>query len=326
MIRIILFIILTVLLSCSERKSINNELNTISSLSKELLANPNDTSLLSERLKLFLAEDNFSKAIVDQQLLFMLDSSNLKYRYRLAELYFNLSEDNPSFILNSFDLLSENLMVYPAALLLRGKLNYVFQKYEMSLKDINTYLPSNPFNADAYFYKGLNFKEMGDLSMAKSQFQTTVEQDPSYLEAYEQLAFIAALEGDSLAEFYFDNALAVDSSIHSSWYNKGMYHQNNESFFKAKRAYNGLLRQDSLNVDGHFNLGYIALLEDEFDVAIFHFGTVVQQNPNYASAYFSRGLAHKFNKNLDKAKEDFTLALDLNPQFIEAQRELNKIQ
>ena len=325
MTRYVLLVFLAFLVCCSEKTSMHNEQDSISSLSKELLANPKDTSLLLKRKKLFLSQGNLEKAILDQQLLFKLDSSNLKYRYGLAEMYFKLSDSNPNYIINSFDLLSENLMVYSPALLLRGKLNYIFQNYDISLKDINAYLPSNPYDASAYFYKGLIYKETGNFEMAKSQFQTTVEQDPSFVEAYEQLAFIFDIEGDPIAEFYFDNAISVDSSNLSSWYNKGMYHQSRGEFIKSKMAYNGLLRQDSLHSDSHFNLGYIALLEKEFEVAVFHFGVVIQQRPDFATAYFSRGLAFKNNNSYKQAKDDFKMALELNPQLNEAEKELKNL-
>ena len=97
--------------------------------------------------------------------------------------------------------------------------------------------------------------------MAQSQFQTAVEQNPNYVESYEQLAFIYSYNGDSLASYYFENALAADSALLSSWYNLGMYYQNKGDFSKAKQSYYGMLRRDSLNIDANYNLGYISLVE-----------------------------------------------------------------
>ena len=70
----------------------------------------------------------------------------------------------------------------------------------------------DPYEVKAYYFKGLNFKEIGDFEKAISQFQTTVEQDPYHIDAYEQLAFVYAYLDNPLAELYFDNALAVDSA------------------------------------------------------------------------------------------------------------------
>lgn len=325
MFRLLVFLCIITIFSCSERKIVSDEPKSISELSKALLQDPNDTSSLIERRDLFISNGNLEKAILDQKQLFYSDTTNLKYRYGLAELYFELSSLNHSYITQSFSLLTDDNMLYPPMLLLRAKLYYIFQDYSKSLVDINAFLPYYPFNAEAYFYKGLNYKEMGDLEMAKSQFQTAVEQNPNYIESYEQLAFIYAFNGDSLAEYYFDNALEVDSNLISSWYNRGMYHQNTGDFIKAKESYYGILRRDSLHADANYNLGYISLVEENYNLSIEYFTSVIAQSPNFASAYFSRGLAFKFYNDFESARKDFNSTLELSPEFKEADNELKSL-
>jgi tetratricopeptide (TPR) repeat protein len=325
MFRLLIFSSIIFLFSCSERNISSNEPSSIADLSKALLEQPNDTALLIERRNCLIESGELEKAIVDQQQLFAIDTSNLNYRYDLADLYFELYPSNPIYISKSLALISDKYTVFPPMLLLRAKLYYVLQNYSQSLKDINTYLPSYPFDAEAYFFKGLNYKDMGDLEMAQSQFQTAVEQDPNYIESYEQLAFIYSFNGDSLAEYYFENALIADSSLLTSWYNLGMYYQDEGSFSKAKQYYFGMLRRDSLNKDANYNLGYISLVEGNYESAIQYFSSVISQNRAYASAFFSRGLAYKFAGNNDFARKDFEMALELSPEFKEAKDELQSL-
>ncbi|NDG51538.1 MAG: hypothetical protein EBY39_00730 [Flavobacteriia bacterium] len=325
MFRLLIFSSIIFLFSCSERNISSNEPSSIADLSKALLEHPNDTALLIERRSRFIESGELEKAIIDQQQLFVIDTSNINYRYDLADLYFELYPSNPIYISKSLALISDDYTIFPPMLLLRAKLYYVLQNYSQSLKDINTYLPSYPFDADAYFFKGLNYKDMGDLEMAQSQFQTAVEQDPNHVESYEQLAFIYSLKGDSLAKYYFKNALLADSSLLSSWYNLGMYCQNQGDFYNAKQSYYGMLRRDSLNKDANYNLGYISLVEGNYESAIQFFSFVISQNKAYASAFFSRGLAYKFAGNNDFARKDFEMALELSPEFIEAKDELQSL-
>ena len=325
MFRLLIFSSIIFLFSCSERNISSNEPTSIADLSKALLEQPNDTALLIERRNRFIESGELEKAIIDQQQLFAIDTSNLNYRYDLADLYFELYPSNPIYISKSLALISDNYTVFPPMLLLRAKLYYVLQNYSQSLKDINTYLPSYPFDAEAYFFKGLNYKDMGDLEMAQSQFQTAVEQDPNYVESYEQLAFIYSFKGDSLAKYYFKNALIADSSLLSSWYNLGMYCQNQGDFYNAKQSYYGMLRRDSLNKDANYNLGYISLVEGNYESAIQYFSFVISQNRAYASAFFSRGLAYKFDGNNDFARKDFEMAVELSPEFKEAKDELQSL-
>ena len=302
------------------------EQRTVSQISKELLDNPSDTILLIERRDLYILDENSSQALLDQIELFKLDSLSLNRRFDLANMYFNQADSEPSYYQKSYLLLEGKVFdALPEALLLRAKLNYLFQNYSESLNDINTYLPTNEFDSEAYFYRGLIYKEQGDLEMAQSLFQTAVEQNPNYIESYEQLAFIYSFNGDSLAEFYFDNALYIDSSIISSWYNRGMYHQSLGDFDKAKQNYKGILRRDSVNADANFNLGYIGLLENDFESSIFHFTVVINSNANKPSAYFSRGLSYKLNGNYEMAKQDFMTTLELDSSFGVAKTELSNL-
>ena len=325
MFRLLIFSSIIFLFSCSERNISSNEPTSIADLSKALLEQPNDTALLIERRNRFIESGELEKAIIDQQQLFAIDTSNLNYRYDLADLYFELYPSNPIYISKSLALISDNYTIFPPMLLLRAKLYYVLQNYSQSLNDINTYLPTYPFDAEAYFFKGLNYKDMGDLEMAQSQFQTAVEQDPNYVESYEQLAFIYSFKGDSLAKYYFKNALIADSSLLSSWYNLGMYCQNRGDFYNAKQSYYGMLRRDSLNKDANYNLGYISLVDGNYESAIQYFSLVISQNRAYASAFFSRGLAYKFAGNNDLARKDFEMAVELSPKFKEAKDELQSL-
>jgi tetratricopeptide (TPR) repeat protein len=327
MLRYALVLSIILIISCNSSNSPEvKEQRTISQISKELLDNPSDTVLLIKRRNLYILDENWSQALLDQIELFKLDSLSLNRRFDLANMYFNQADRESSYYQKSYLLLEgKDFDALPEALLLRAKLNYLFQNYSESLNDINTYLPTNKFDSEAYFYRGLIYKEQGDLEMAQSQFQTAVEQNPNYIESYEQLAFIYSFNGDSLAEFYFDNALYIDSSIISSWYNRGMYHQSLGDFDKAKQNYQGILRRDSVNIDANYNLGYIGLLESDYESSISYFTVVINSNMNNPSAYFSRGLSYKLIGNFENAKLDFTTTLELDSSFEEARTELANI-
>jgi tetratricopeptide (TPR) repeat protein len=297
---------------------------SISELSKALIDRPTDTLLLSQRRNLYIKNQKLLLAINDQAQLFSLDSLNPKKRFHLAELYYQQAEINPNFYAKSMDLLLGNFD-YPPILLLRAQLNYIYQNYDKSLEDLNQYLPNFPFDAKAYFYKGLVYKEMGDLDMAKSQFQTAVEQNSKDVDSYEQLAFIYAFQKDTLAQYYFDNAIMLDSSNINLRYNKAMYLQNINDFGGAKDVYSSILRLDTNHIDAHFNLGYIFLMTKDYESAIDHFSFVINQSRNHTSAFFSRGLSYKLIGNTDKAKADFLTTLELDSTFIEATNELKNM-
>ena len=207
------------------------------------------------------------------------------------------------------------------SLLLRGELHYLYRKHEESLKDLNNVLRVDPYEEKAYYFKGLNFKELGDFEKAVSQFQTTVEQNPYHIDAYEQLAFIYAYLGNTIAELYFDNALAVDSSNIQMWYNKGMYLQRLERYADAEKCYKAMLRRDKFNQFANYNLGYLNWLKQEsMKWRLIIFQMLFTPIPNMPKLILRRGLCFKELGNIPQARVDFQSAFRLDETNTEAKR------
>jgi len=74
----------------------------------------------------------------------------------------------------------------------------------------------------------------------------------------------------------------------------------------------------------HFQKGYTALENKEYDTAIVEFTEEIRLNPEEsAEAYNNRGYAYRMRGNLDLAIADFEKALRLNPNFSEAKQNLD---
>ncbi len=329
--RILSFWAILFLFSCAEPKvPVTEKISDIAVLSEKILASPNDTSLLVQRKNYFLKRKQLEAALIDIEYLFQLDSLNYNRTFDLASTYFSLAESGkPKYYNKALNVLNVSRVTEKAALpslLMRAKLYYIFKMYEFSLTDLNNALRINKYVAEAYFYKGLNFKEMGDVEAATPQFQTTVEQDPEYGPAYEQLAFIYASNNDPLAELYFDNALSVDSSSVSLWYNKGKYYQDNGQLNEALACYKAILRREPFNTSANYNVGYIHLLEGRYLDGANSFSDVTYSNSNFATAYFSRGLCFKALGQYKKAEFDFKKTLSIDPDFTQAKVELSTLR
>ena len=113
MFRLLIFSSIIFFFSCSEKNISSKEPNSIAELSKALLEQPYDTALLIKRKNLFIESGEPEKAIIDQQQLFEIDTSNLNYRYDLADLYFELYPSNAIYISKSLALISENYNLSP---------------------------------------------------------------------------------------------------------------------------------------------------------------------------------------------------------------------
>ena len=54
----------------------------------------------------------------------------------------------------------------------------------------------------------------------------------------------------------------------------------------------------------------------EVDRAIEDYNIAIDLNPKYAAAYYNRGLVYNNKDDFDAAIEDFSKAIDLNPEYV----------
>ena len=158
------------LIACGTEQVQKEQKSDIAQLSKQLLQNPNDVELLQKRKQLFLDRGNLEAAMMDQELIVSLDSSNHELLFELAEMQYQIAVNGrPNYYKASLKNLTKDLEAQEAhipSLLLRGELHYLYRKHEESLKDLNNVLRVDPYEPKAYYFKGLNFKELGDFEKA----------------------------------------------------------------------------------------------------------------------------------------------------------------
>jgi tetratricopeptide (TPR) repeat protein len=328
----IISLVFLLLIACNQKEKdvkVTDFRSSISLLSEKILENPNDTSLLHSRADLFLINGNLQGALLDLEYLYQLDSNNYQNLSNLSHVYYQLGEKGKiDYFRKALLLLDKEIVTLKNELKdlsLRYKLYYYISKHKKSLFDINNVLKLDKYIAEAYYYKGLNFFKLGDTAKAISQFQTSVEQDPDYVNAYVLLGHIYDLKGDSISELYYNNALMVDSTSTTVLYNKGKYYQDNQKLEEAKSCYLAVLRFDSKYINAYYNLGFVSLLQKNYLDGANYFSEVIYLKPDYATAYFSRGLCFKSLGEFKKANFDFRKTLELDPDFKEARLEMVKI-
>ena len=97
--------------------------------------------------------------------------------------------------------------------------------YDKCLEQANEVLKIDKNTAKAYFIKGFAYKETGDTSRALSSFQTSVEIDADYYDAYIQLGNIETARKHRIALQYYNNALQLQPGSTEALYNRGLLFQ-----------------------------------------------------------------------------------------------------
>ena len=136
-----------------------------------------------------------------------------------------------------------------------------------------------------YNKRGLAFCTANFYDEAIKDFWTAVELNPESADAFKNLAFcfykIGKIED---AIFYCSKAIEINPENASAFLLRGNFYY-------------------------HLNQGKDAIL---------NYSKAIEINPNYSEAYFNRGNAYlKFEKNFEKAKDDWEVALMLAPSLKE---------
>ncbi len=70
--------------------------------------------------------------------------------------------------------------------------------------------------------------------------------------------------------------------------------------------------------EGFIESAYNAIIEKNYPQAITNYTKLIENQPNYAPAYYGRGLAYFYMDNLDKTMSDFQMAIDIDKNYNEA--------
>ena len=295
-------------------------------------ANPNNLPVLFERAKYYLRHGNVEQAQFDLEKYMKADSSNLEVHKTYADimmskLILDRSKYHYEYILERD---SNNVAAYIGV----GKLYALLDNNAAAIAYLNKALKIDPYQTEPYFMKGMIYRSdyattarQESWDMALSSFQTAIEQDPNNYSAYVQLGVMHDQMGDSAAVQYYNSAIDIYPQSVEAWYNKGMFYQNRGELEPAFECYRTLNTIDSTWADPYYNQGFIHLLmTEQLDSAVYFFDKAVTLDPTYYQAYNNLGLAYEKKGDLEKARINYTKAIEINPEYKLAKENLNRVQ
>lgn len=296
---------------------------SVASVSRQIDAAPDNAALFFKRGRALsdLGED--SLALNDYKKAVSLDSGKAEYYSAIGQLMFEHKDIDGS--LQWFRKAIAINPKDPVAHLKFAKMLIFMNDNQKAFNEINLVLRQDPYNPEAYFLKGLTYKNLKDTAKALSSFQTSVQVEPRFYQSILQLGLLYSARKDSLALKYFDNAFAVDSSDVLPLYSKGMFFQERNELERAKEQYRRCILYDQQYGDAYFNMGWILMHQDSLDKAIRQFDFVTKIEPENPEAYYNRGLCYEMLKNKVSAMNDYRQALEFDPTYQEPRDGLKRL-
>lgn len=295
----------------------------VRAINEKIDSDRNNPDLYVERAKAHFAHKDFETAIGDMKIALNIDSSKADYYIFLSDLYFtqNKTRDTRDMLRKAMQLDSTNA----EAMMKYSQLFYLLRKYDTAIFFINRSLHFDRANAVANFQKGMILKEAGDTAKAISSFQSAVELNPDYFDAYMQLGVLFSMKGNPLAAEYFNTALKIEPKSVEALYGLGKFLQDGGEYENALKVYDGLLAIAPDNQDAIFNIGAIYYEQKKYEEAVRKFEQTIQHDENFYRGYYGRGRCYEALGEKQKAIDDYRHCLAIKPDYTLAAIQLDMI-
>jgi tetratricopeptide (TPR) repeat protein len=298
---------------------------SIAELNYAIKKDSTNAFLYQTRAESFYKINKIDSAIADYKKATEIDENQIEWLSKLSELYLfrGQSEKARQILDNALALEPNNTDI----LLQMGMLYLLIEDHLKSFEYINQTIEIDPNLEKAYFYKSMNYIEIGDTTRAIEELYKAVEKKPDYIDAYIQLGLFYDALNDTMARYYYQNAIKIDSLNEFAHYDLALHYQNQKEFSKAIDQYLFLLENiDSTFSTAYHNIGYIYLLySDDFDTAISYFNKAINADFNYTEAYTNKGYAFELQKKYKEAFIEYQTALQISPDHIPAQKGIDRI-
>lgn len=296
----------------------------LAELNAAVKATPGDPNVYNNRAKYYISKKKLEFAYNDLVAGFKVDTLFMPLYNTLADYHLNKAEpaQAKAALEKAIQINKKSYMTYVKL----GELYYLYKKYDMAFEKINEGLKINKYYSDGYFWKGMIYKEKGQLDKALSNFMTAVEQDPDNFKAYMQMGILSIESGKKDALDHFNAAIKCKPNSTEAYYARAYYYQTNKELDKAIIDYTKVIEIDSTFVNAHYNLGIIRYELRLIDLAKLDFDRSIKLNPRYAEAYYMRGLCEE-SKNLnEEAIADFEFAISIKNDYPLAKKAIERVK
>ena len=319
------------LIGCNEKTTNQQAKNSKKeNLDSLLKLDPNNVDLLVKRGNKYLASYKFYDALTDGAKAFRLDSNNLEARFLYSNALNNRAERTQVDIENAKQHFLYLIKRQPGNKKIYVSLasSYTQQgDYEKSFQYINEALRIDKKYRDAYILKGTNYLNLGNRKLAKSSYETAVQQDTKFFEGYLYLGYLYSEDNDPLAIEYFRTAATLRPKSTDALYGVAYNLQIHGKLEEALTTYRELLQVDPKFYLALFNQGYIKQFEqNQIDSAIYYYTSAIDLQPKFVKGWHNLGLCYASLGRKPEALNAFASALKHNPKFEISRIEANKLK
>ena len=293
---------------------------------------PDSVNLLLERGNLEFNNYGYDAAMNDAAKAFRIDSTNLDARMLYAEVLNNRETRSFQDVVtaqNNYKVIVKKQPKNIRALIGLAATYSYQQDFDKTFQYVNEALRIDPKYRNAYVLKGTTYRQIGNMELAKSSYQTAIQQDPEFFEAYFFLGQIYQSENDPLCIEYFTTALELKPEYQEIKYQLAFSKQMHGQLDGAVELYREMASDtvDFYINRGLFHQGYIKQFElNDIDSAVYYYKSALKTEPRHVESWHNLGLCYKEQGDKTKALQSFAKALQYNPDFELSRKEADSMR
>lgn len=301
-------------------------LPNLAQINQFIIQNPQDAKLFRIRSQILLDSGRYKEALSDGKRALSLAPEDLYNFVVVAKAHRSLGHIDSA--LSACATAEKEGFSDPDNFLLMGDLYLIIRQYGKSMEYLNRALKLAPFEPRIYFLKGVAFWETKDTSKALSNWQTAIEQDPSYADGYIRLAnYYMAAKQFSTAEQYLRSGIRLRPRDAFLNLNMGIFLSFKGFADSAISSYETCLSIDPNLALAQANLGLLKSDKMEYEQAKILLEKALPSDPKNTTLIYKLGQCYLATQELEKAQAEFTKIIGLNREYTkEAAKNLEKIK
>ena len=311
-------------------------------LDEAIIKNPESPNSYFKRAAYFHKIKEFDKAIDDINRALKLAPDNGAINYEKADILYDAAvyKGDVTYLDEAEIYLYHTLKIDSAntdAMLLLAEYNIAKDEMNKAMDLVNRALKISPTSSKPYFIKGLAYQKLGNLELAESSFQTAIEMNVNYYDAYVHLGLIYEEKDLKKADEYYTLALSINPEGMDALRNKGLLALYVENYDEAIANFRKMLAIDPSFSECYFNIGntYVAMYDDNaskytkdtiIERSIENFQKAVDLQPDYVPALYNLALGYKMKGDVETAKKLLKKVLEIENNYEPALNLINSLE
>ena len=324
----LIFLVPFLLFSCGKKEDAVS--STVQNLDSLIKVYPDSVELLILHGNKMIKNYRLELALSDGAKAFRLDSMNNDARLLYADALNNRPNRAPGDVARAQKFYAYLLKKMPKEPKIYVSLASTYSQqmdFDKSFLYINQALKINARYRDAYVMKGSNYLFLNKIDLAKSSYETAVQQDPKFFEAYLMLGSLYQAESDKICLEYYRTAVELQPKnvdvIYSLAYAEQVFGQT----YKALAHYKRMLQ---LKPDYHQALNQIGVIQQydlkQLDSAMYYYNSALEVEPRFVEAWHNLGECYESQNDISNALQSYAKALKYDPSFELSRKRANVLK